>query len=230
MPLNFGGQKRSGAFDTVWPPAKIYVALANLDVLLSRLMDLCLAWEGRDINKKGLRGRNSPMCTLSQNGYGDIHHRLTGPASIVLALASVQPVRTFRQGSAGICSSLLDNTTSVQMVGPDHHACYGISCDDAGSCGTAPLAHHFHKGEQDAMPIASANILRHKEDWHCARGGSRGDPRLLLRDSPGLEPQIRISCANVAPLPRVRFPNLKIQGAQEAQESQALRRADRRCG
>ena len=21
--------------------------------------------------KKGLRGRNSPMCTLSQNGYGD---------------------------------------------------------------------------------------------------------------------------------------------------------------
>ena len=24
MPLNFGGQKRSGAFDMVWPPAIVY--------------------------------------------------------------------------------------------------------------------------------------------------------------------------------------------------------------
>ena len=25
MPLNFGGQKRSGAFDMVWPPANMMI-------------------------------------------------------------------------------------------------------------------------------------------------------------------------------------------------------------
>ena len=32
------------------------------------LGDLGSMWHG---HKRGLRGRNSPMCTLSQNGYGD---------------------------------------------------------------------------------------------------------------------------------------------------------------
>ena len=43
MPLNFGGQKRSGAFDTVWPPAKIHVA-ARDKVFLNLFSKSDRAW------------------------------------------------------------------------------------------------------------------------------------------------------------------------------------------
>ena len=41
--------------------------------------------EHRTPNQKGLRDRNSPTCTLSQNGYGDCSSRVFDqPASLLL--------------------------------------------------------------------------------------------------------------------------------------------------
>ena len=88
MPLNFGGRKRSGAFDTVWPPANVDVEDVDPELIRDE--------EG----KKGLRDRNSPMCTLSQNGYGDTFTNEAGAlASGALRQRSAPPTERSANGA-----------------------------------------------------------------------------------------------------------------------------------
>ena len=82
---------------------------------------------GVEPGQKGLRDRNSPMCTLSQNGYGARRSELNCLKTIVLA-ASAAPaddtmIRASTIGHKEIQHSVaFDTGHAVMKAGPDWEA------------------------------------------------------------------------------------------------------------
>ena len=118
MPLNFGGRKRSGVFDTVWPSAKTSVLLhihcetngrnRSLQQTLSRGMGTGLrgcaqihCWSDRLFCKACLRGRKRCLCAA---GYR------------VRLLTSRSGVRAAQGAVCGLLESLAQRPNSSLSV------------------------------------------------------------------------------------------------------------------
>ena len=68
MPLNFGGQKRSGAFDTVWPSAKVDVDKVFRPLAPPHRRPAHVERTAREKENHG-NGRTSPQASQDERGH-----------------------------------------------------------------------------------------------------------------------------------------------------------------